>query len=165
MAVLHFIYGLPGAGKTRLARSLAAQTPAVALCEDDWVATLTAEPITSLTQYIELSRKIRTIIAPLATRLLQLGTSVVLDFAGNTPAHRSWARAIADAAPADHLLHVIDVPLDECRRRVHERNRTRPEGLYHGDVSDVLFDAVLPFIVPPGPDEGLCVVTAERSTP
>jgi len=160
MAMLHFIYGLPGSGKTSLALALAARTPAVALCEDDWVATLASEPITNLAQYLELSRKIRAIIGPLATRLLQLGTSVVLDFAGNTPTHRAWARAIADAAAAAHLLHVLDVPVDECRRRVHDRNRTRPDGLYHGEVSDALFDAVLPFIVPPGPDEGLQVIAA-----
>ena len=80
---------------------------------------------------------------------------MVFDFAGNTPRHRAWARAIADAAGAAHLLHVLDVPADECRRRLHERNATKPAGLYYGDVADELFDAVVPHIVPPGADEGL----------
>jgi predicted kinase len=35
VATLHFIYGLPGAGKTRHARALAAQVPALFICEDE----------------------------------------------------------------------------------------------------------------------------------
>jgi predicted kinase len=163
VAVLHFVYGLPGSGKTSLARAIAARMPAIAVCEDEWLAALVTEPIASLAEYIAWSRRIRAIIAPLATRLLQLGTSVAFDFAGNTPAHRAWVRAIADAAGAEHRLHILDVPLEECRRRVHQRNRTQPEGLYYGDVSDALFDAVLPHIVPPTPGEGLIIVEAEHA--
>lgn len=155
MATLHFIYGWPGAGKTTLARALAERERAVVFCEDEWLSVLGREPITSLSQFIAATTRIRTLIAPLATRLLTLGVSVVFDFAGNTPAHRAWARSIADAAAADHLLHVLDVPADECRRRLHARNATRPPGLYFGDVSDALFDAVVPHIVPPSADEAI----------
>jgi len=155
MATLHFIYGWPGAGKTTLARELGERERAVVFCEDEWLETLATERITSLSQYVEASVRVRRLIAPLARRLLELGVSVVLDFAGNTPSHRAWARAIADAASAAHLLHVLDVPADECRRRLHERNATKPAGLYFGDVSDELFDAVVPHIVPPRDDEGI----------
>src|SRR5687767_6365624 len=136
MATLHFIYGWPGAGKTTLARDLGERERGIVFVEDEWVATIASERITRLQQYIELSTRIRRLIAPLATRLLVLGVPVVFDFAGNTPAHRAWAKAIADAASTEHLLHVLDVPADECRRRLHERNATRPAGLYFGDVAD-----------------------------
>jgi predicted kinase len=157
---LHFIFGWPGAGKTTLARQLGERERAVVFCEDEWLATLAPEPITSLSQYIEVSTRVRRLIAPLAARLLELGVSVVLDFAGNTPPHRAWAKAIAEAAPAEHLLHVLDVPVDECRRRLHERNAAKPVGLYFGDVSDELFDAVVQRIVPPRDDEGLRMAPA-----
>lgn len=160
MATLHFIYGWPGAGKTTLARELGERERAVVFCEDEWLATLASERITSLQQYIEASARIRRLIAPLAKRLLELGVSVVLDFAGNTPSHRAWVKAIADAVNAAHLLHVLDVPPDECRRRLHERNATKPAGLYFGDVSDELFDAVVPHIVPPCDDEGIRLASA-----
>ena len=160
VAILHFIYGWPGAGKTTLARDLGEGAHAVVFCEDEWLATLASEQITSLPQYVEASARIRRLIAPLATRLLTLGVSVVFDFAGNTPSHRAWVKAIADAVNADHLLHVLDVPADECRRRLHERNATRPAGLYFGDVSDELFDAVVQHIIPPRDEEAIQKVRA-----
>ena len=160
MATLHFVYGYPAAGKTGLARELAARVPAVMFCEDEWLAAL-GGVITSVAEYVEASRRVRSLIAPLATSILSLGTSVAFDFGANTIAHRAWVRTIFEAAGADHVLHVLDVPVDECRRRLHERNATKPAGLYFGDVSDTLFDAVVARIVPPGPEEGFRV---ERAT-
>src|SRR5678815_4668377 len=72
VATLHFIYGWPGAGKTTLARALGERARAVVFCEDEWLATLATERITSLQQYVESSARIRRLIAPLATRLLSL---------------------------------------------------------------------------------------------
>jgi predicted kinase len=156
MATLHFIYGFPAAGKTRLGRQLAETRPALMFCEDEWLAAL-GGTITTLAEYVDASRRVRGLMAPLATRALELGTSVVFDFAGNTVAHRAWVRAIFEAARADHVLHVLDVPLEECRRRLHERNATKPSGLYFGDVSDDLFDAVVPHIVAPTLEEGFTI--------
>ena len=157
MATLHFIYGKPGAGKTRLARELAASTPAVLFIEDEWLVSL-CEPITSLAQYAESAHRVRAVIGPLATRILELGTSVVLDFAANTPRDRTWVRSIFEAACAEHVLHVLDVPDDECRHRVNARNDAKPAGLYFGHVSDAIFDAVLPHITLPTDAEGFTVV-------
>ena len=116
--------------------------------EDEWLD-LSCDPITTLAQYAEGARRVRAVIAPLATRILELGTSVAFDFAANAPRDRAWVRAIFQAAGADHVLHILDVPDDECRRRVHERNATKPAGLDFGDVSDGIFDAVLPHITLP----------------
>jgi predicted kinase len=163
VATLHFIYGWPGAGKTTLARDLGERERAVVFCEDEWLATVASERISSLPQYIEVSARIRRLIAPLATRLLALGVPVVFDFAGNTPSHRAWVKAIAGAAGADHLLHVLDVPAEECKRRLHERNATRPAGLYFGEVSDELFDAVVQHIVPPHDEEAIRIASADSA--
>jgi predicted kinase len=152
VATLHFVYGKPGAGKTRLARELAATVPAVLFCEDEWLVAL-ADPITTLTQYVAASRRVRAVVAPMATRILSLGTSVVFDFAANTVRDRAWVRSIFEAAGADHVLHLLDVPDEECRRRVRERNATKPPGLYFGDVSEEIVAQVVPHIVPPSESE------------
>jgi len=153
MATLHFIYGKPGAGKTRLARELADSVPALLFCEDEWLLAL-ADPIKSLEQYVAAARRVRSLIGPMAARALRIGTSVVFDFAANTVRDRAWVRSIFEPAGAGHLLDVLDVPDDECRRRVRERNATRPAGLYFGDVSEDIVAQVLPHIVPPAPEEG-----------
>jgi predicted kinase len=83
MATLHFVSGKAGAGKTTLARQIARTTPAVLICEDEWMFRL-ADPIENLQQYLAAAMKIRSVIAPLCVDLLKLDTSVVFDFAGNT---------------------------------------------------------------------------------
>ena len=45
MATLHFLSGKAGAGKTTLARKIARETPAVLICEDEWISRI-ADPIT-----------------------------------------------------------------------------------------------------------------------
>lgn len=153
MATLHYFYGWPGAGKTTAARALAASAPALLVCEDEWLLAFITAPITSLETYVDAIGRLRRVIGPLTTRALALGCSVVFDFAGNTVAHRAWARDLAAAAGATSRLHVLDVPAEVCRQRLHQRNQTRPDGLYFGDVDDALFDAVVQHIVPPTPEE------------
>jgi len=158
-ATLHFVYGKPGAGKTSLARELAETVPAVLFVEDEWLAALN-DTIATLPQYLEASRRARAVIAPMATRILALGTSVVFDFAANTVSGRAWVRSIFEAAGAGHVLHVLDVSDAEAKRRVRARNADKPAGLWFGDVSDELVDAVLPHIVPPSPAEGFTIRSA-----
>src|SRR5215210_5890530 len=43
--MLHLIVGLPGAGKTTLARQLERELPALRLTPDDWIGTLYGEPL------------------------------------------------------------------------------------------------------------------------
>lgn len=156
MATLHFICGKAASGKTTLARKLAAEQRAVAFIEDEWLVRLEAD-INGLDDFVRHSRRLRAVIGPHAIELLQLGTSVVFDFAGNTVAHRAWARSLFESAGADHLLHVIDASDELCKQRLRQRNATKPEGLYFGDVSEELFDAVTRHFVPPTDDERFLV--------
>jgi predicted kinase len=157
MATLHFLSGKAGAGKTTLARQIAATAPAILFCEDEWISRL-ADPIESLQQYLTAARRIRSVISPLAVELLKLGTSVVFDFAGNTAADRRWVRSIFEAAGADHQLHYLPADDEMCKARVRQRNDAQPDGLFFGHVSDEQVDAVNKYFTPPAADEGFIVV-------
>ena len=157
MATLHFVAGKAGAGKTTLARQMARATPALMICEDEWMFRL-ADPIENLQQYLEAAARIRSVIAPLCVDVLKLGTLVVLDFAGNTAADRRWVRSIFETATADHRLHYVVADEDTCRARVRQRNVSKPDGVFFGVVTDRQVDEVNRFFAPPTTEEGFTIV-------
>jgi predicted kinase len=157
MATLHFVSGRAGAGKTTLARAIARTTPALLISEDEWMVRL-APPIENVQQYVAHAGRIRTVIAPLCIDLLSLGTSVVLDFAGNTVRDRQWVRSIFEGAHADHRLHYIVADDATCKERVRRRNLVKPEGVFFGVVTDAQLDEVNRFFTPPDPAEGFTVI-------
>lgn len=152
MATLHFFCGKVGAGKSRLARSL----DGFVVSEDEWLATLGFE-IATLADYVAASNKCRALMAVVVPDLLRRGVDVVLDFAANTPARRTWVRTLYEPAGADHVLHWLDTPDDVCLANLHARNAARPAGSYFGDVSDDLFHATAAHFAAPSPDEGFVV--------
>ncbi len=156
-ATLYCIYGNIAAGKTTLARKLAAQHGAVLLCEDEWLVRLEAE-IGTFDDFRTHARRLRAAIGPHVIQLLRLGTSVVLDFPANTPNDRAWIRSLFEAADAAHELHVIEASEDACKERLRARNATKPEGLYFGHVPEEFFGPVTRLIVPPSEAEGFHVI-------
>jgi predicted kinase len=156
-ATLYCIYGTIAAGKTTLARKLAAQHGAVLLCEDEWLVRLEAE-IKSFDDFRRHARRLRAAVGPHVVELLRLGSSVVLDFAANTVNDRAWIRSLFEAANAAHELHVIEVPEDVCKARLRIRNATKPEGLYFGHVPEEFFGPVSRLIVPPAEAEGFNII-------
>ena len=157
MATLHFICGKMASGKTTLARRLAQQHDAALFCEDEWL-TLIEAPIANFAEFVVHSRRLRAALAPHAVELLRLGTSVVFDFAGNTPKERAWVRSLFERVSADHVLHVIDRADDDCKRQLRLRNETKPEGLYYALGTEAEFDAVTRYFVPPSDAERFNVI-------
>jgi predicted kinase len=156
-ATLYLVAGKIAAGKSTLARRLAAEHSAVLVCEDEWLVRLEAE-IESFDDFRKHARRLRAALTPHVIQLLRLGTSVVLDIAANTPADRAWMRSLFEAAQARHELHYLDVPDEVCRSRLRSRNETKPPGLYWGHVAEELFDPVTRLLVPPADAEGFNVV-------
>jgi predicted kinase len=157
MATLHFVAGKAGAGKTTLAREIAKATPAILICEDQWLSGLN-DPITTVSEYLAATRRWRKLIAPHVVALLRLGVSVVFDFAGNTVRDRQWVRTIFEEADADHLLHELVVLDDVCKGRVRARNEAKPPGLFFGVVSEALVDEVNQYYVAPTEAERFRIV-------
>jgi predicted kinase len=113
--------GLPGAGKTALARQLAADGNAVRLTKDEWLWALGATPWDTST-----GEKVEHELWRLAREILRLGLSVVLDFGLWARSERDEMRSVARGLGVGVELHYLDVPTDELWRRIEARNSEPP---------------------------------------
>lgn len=153
--MLHMLCGKMAAGKSTLATELAQSPDTVRLSEDDWLAALFRGQMSSGADYIHYSEKLRRVIGPHVAALLHAGTSVVLDFAANTPEQRAWMRALLDETGAAHEMHVLMPPDAVCLARLHARNAA---GSHPFAPTDAQFHAFSRFFSPPAPEEGFnCV--------
>jgi predicted kinase len=113
--------GLPGAGKTTLARQLAADRGAVRLTKDEWLVALGSNPWNEPTRV-----KVEHELWMLAQQILRLGLSVVLDFGLWARTERDAFRSEARGLGVGVELHYLDVPVDELWRRIDARNAAPP---------------------------------------
>ena len=159
-AILHVFCGKMGAGKSTVARALAASCVAPLLSEDDLLRDLYPGEVTDLASYVTFSSRIKQALAGHICMLLRQGTSVVLDFPGNTVRQRAWFRQLIDSSGAQHQLHYLNVPDATCRRQLAQRRAA--DG---GDPlqDEAAFDLLLAHFAPPSPDEQFSVVLHERT--
>ena len=113
--------GLPGAGKTTLARQLAADRGALCLTKDEWLWALGSSPWNTST-----GEKVEHELWRLAQEVLGLGLSVVLDFGLWARVERDEMRRVARGLRVGVELHYLDVPVDELWRRIEARNLEPP---------------------------------------
>lgn len=117
MPTLHLLVGLPGAGKTTLARRLE-RAGALRLTPDEWMKPLFGvDDIDGKRGLLE-----RELLWSVAHRALELGVDVVLDYGLWSPQERGLYRERAQQLGAAVQLHVLDLPLDELWQRLEERN-------------------------------------------
>lgn len=154
--MLHLVCGLAASGKSTLTAELGRSPGTVVIAEDLWLAPLFGDQMTTLQDYRQAATKLRRAITPHILSLLNKGISVVLDFQANTVEDRLWMREIIDTSGAAHRLHVLDVPPEVCRGRLHERNA---RGDHPFAVSDEQFDRLAVHFTPPIADEGFEIVT------
>ena len=129
MATLFLICGLPGSGKTTLAKQLELTHNALRLCPDEWIAEILADP-NDIAELDRLRDPVESLQWDFAKRALVLGVNVVLEFGFWSRKERDYFRAEAESLGARVELHYLNVDIDELWKRISKRNANLPPGTF-----------------------------------
>jgi predicted kinase len=146
MSTLHMICGLPGSGKTTLAKRLERERPALRLTPDEWM-----KRIVGVGNDDAQRAAVELVQWEIAQRVLCLGVDVILESGFWARRERDEFRARAAALGATTKLYYLDVPLDELRQRLTLRNAAPPPDTFHVNIADL--DSWASGFQPPTPEE------------
>jgi predicted kinase len=137
---LFVVVGLPGSGKTTVARAVAARWDAVRMNPDEELRRLGVDLFDE-----EARARLEARMTADTARLLAAGRSVVVEFGSWTRAERDALLALARAAGAAAELHVLDPDLEVIWRRLDRRNREPGEAV----IDRATLESYLPYWHPP----------------
>jgi predicted kinase len=150
VAILHLMVGLPCAGKTTLARKLEHELSALRLTPDEWQLPLFGQDVEEPEHHTRHSL-IEALLWNIASRALDLGTNVILDFGFWAREEREDYRNRAKQLGASSEVHFLDISEDELMRRLAIRNSQPSETTFF--IPEAMLRPWLELFQRPTPDE------------
>jgi predicted kinase len=118
---LIIVCGLPGSGKTTLARTLESQIGAIRFSADEWLDAL------ALDLWDEARRaRAEALQWQLGQQLLERGLAIIIEWGTWGRAERDTLRLGARALGAAVELHYLSAPADVLFQRIRRRGRENP---------------------------------------
>jgi predicted kinase len=150
LATLHLMVGLPFSGKTTLARKLEQERLALRLTPDEWQVRLFGQDAKE-PEHDTRHSLIEAMLWKIASRALELGINVILDFGFWAREEREDYRLRAKQLGASSEVHFLDVSEDELWRRLEERNSQPSQESFY--ISVEMMKPWIVFFQRPTPDE------------
>ncbi len=155
---LHLLMGLPGSGKTTLAKHIQKLTKAVRLSSDDYRLLVFPEPTFSQKEHDNLYG----LIDHNVEHLLSSGHSVIYDANLNRRHHRDEKYALAKKYGAEVKLWCLNTPENlSKKRRVEDQNDSL---LPDGESPERMFDRISSLFEPPLVDEPCTYIDGTKIT-
>lgn len=142
--------GLPCSGKTTLAQKLEQELPALRLTVDAFHVPLFGQDAEE-PEHDARHSLIEALLWNIASRALELGTNVILDYGFWAREEREDYRLRARRLGASSEVHYLDVPGDELLRRLKTRNSRPSQESFL--ISEGAMKPWIAFFQKPTPDE------------
>jgi predicted kinase len=135
---LYLTCGLPGSGKTTLARRIERDVPALRLTADEWLHELYPGISTPEAETGPFRGRVERLQWPFALRGLELGLDVVLDWGLWGREERDLYRTGGQAVGARVVLCLLNPPIEVLWERLSGRNADRPFGAFEISKAELL---------------------------
>src|ERR1700693_5529421 len=119
--ILHLICGLPGSGKTTLAKSIAASTGAFRFSPDEWIKEIWNDKAEA--EGNQFRDQIEQLQWKMAKHMLQNSISVIIEWGTWGRTEREKLRDEARAKGAGIKLYYLDLSREILRERLLKRNQ------------------------------------------
>jgi hypothetical protein len=153
------ICGLPGAGKTTIAKKIETENRALRFSLDEWLITLFGRyEITPENHQAHVQRVLacRELIWTTAERALTLDVDVILDDGFFLKEHRSKYKEMIERAGARPKLYFVDIEAETLLNRLQNRNSDLPANNFA--ISSELITYFFSLFEPPTEDEEIELV-------
>jgi predicted kinase len=149
--------GLPGSGKTRLARELETELAAVRFDVDEWMIALYGQHMPREQLHVRLGQ-LKDLLWGVGRRIVQLGGNLVLDFGFWKRSDRLDFAQRTREAGGEPVLYFLDTPMEALLERLERRNADLPPGTYQ--VTPEMLRMFAGWFEPPSYEEGMTIIAS-----